>query len=310
MTYAMKLEDHHKLMYSDNVQMVAQQMRNPLMGAVTEFPCSGEAHSVVDLFGSVEYKRGERRSRRNPENPIEGSRRWVVHQLDLESGQYVDREDKLRSAMDPTSNLMRGHVAAVTRGWADTILGVSKQDDGWFKVTEGGILGGARAGKTPGAAADLPAGQYIDADATGMTLEKLILAVERLNLADFGLEDEDPLYCVISPKQKTDLLNIAAATGTNLNQFELEQIRTGRPTTLMGITWIQTNRVPHKTKTGPRLCPVFSKRNIVAGVWQGIQGAMWNDPHAKNLPYMLVTANLDCVRAEDKGVVVIECAES
>lgn len=36
---------------------------------------------------------------------------------------------------------------------------------------------------------------------------------------------------------------------------------------------------------------------------------MWNDTSADNLPYATVDTYADCVRAEDKGVVVIECKE-
>ena len=57
------------------------------------------------------------------------------------------------------------------------------------------------------------------------------------------------------------------------------------------------------------MCPIFSKKNIVVGRWQGIEGDMWNDTSAKNMPYVYVSAYLDCVRAQDTGVVVIPCVE-
>jgi phage/plasmid-associated DNA primase len=59
------IQAHHKLAYSQNVMMVAQQKRNPLMGAVTEISAKGEAMSASDMFGQVEYLQGEDRSRRN-----------------------------------------------------------------------------------------------------------------------------------------------------------------------------------------------------------------------------------------------------
>ncbi|MCB2117912.1 MAG: phage capsid protein [Paracoccaceae bacterium] len=301
------VEAHHRLQYAAGVTMVAQQKRNPLMGAVTEVPASGEAQSVADLLGQIEYLYGEERSRRNPENPAMSSRRWVVRPPVIESGQYIDRVDKFDTATDPTGAFIVNHTTAVTRGWADRILGIRKNGTN-FEVTDGGILGYAVEGKRGTTQTALPAGQYVAHGSAGMTLTKLRAAKLILEKADWGLEDDDQLYGILTPQQKDDLIAIAAATGTALNQFELEQIRTGKPTTLLGINWIFTNRLP-KDANGHRMCPIFSKKNIVVGRWQGIEGDMWNDTSAKNMPYVYVSAYLDCVRAQDTGVVVIPCVE-
>lgn len=308
MSYAQLVEAHHRTTFGNNVLLVAQQLRNPFMGAVTEIPCTGEAHSVADLFGSVEYLYEEERSRQSPENPVSASRRWVVYPPAIETGQVIDKEDKFKMAMDPTGNIARSHSAAVTRGWADRLLGIRRQSDGTFDVTDGGILGIAREGKTPGSGTALPGSQYMPHGSTGLTMAKLIEAQEALNLAEFGMEEENTLYCAITPRQVTDLLNIAAASATPLNAFSIEQLKTGKPTTLMGITWIRTNRLPVNA-AGNRLCPIWDKRNIIAGVWQSIKGDIWNRPDLKNLPYVYVSAHLDAVRAQDKGVIVIECDE-
>lgn len=308
MPQTMNVEQHHRLQYASSVMMVAQQLRNPLIGAVTEMQCAGEAQSVADLLDAGEYAYGEERSRRNPEMPVTGSRRWLVMPPVIESGQYIDKEDKFRTATDPTSNYVRNHVARVTRGEADRLLGIRKVGDD-FAVMDGGILGKAREGKTPGTGTALPVGQYVPHGSTGLTLDKLRDAVKALKKADFGIDGMmDPLYCAITPEQEDDLLGIAAASGANLNTFNIEQLRSGKPTPLMGVNWILTNRLP-KNAGGQRLCPIWSKRNIIGGYWQKITGDMWNDTSAKNLPYAYVSLYLDAVRAEDKGVVVLECAE-
>lgn len=309
---SLEVTQHHKLQYAASVQMVAQQTKNPFQSAVTTASASGEAQSVSDLLDAVEYSRGKEKSRRNPENPVTGSRRWAVLPEPVETGQYITKEDKFRTATDPTSSYVRAHTMAVNRGRADLILGISKGDGGKFSVTEGGVLGIAREGKTPGTGTALPASQYLANGGTGLSLDKLIAAVEKLNLADFGLEDNmDELFCAITPKQKTDLLNIAAASKVNLNAFQIQQLETGKPTTLMGITWIFTNRLPLKSGTADiRLNPVWAKSNIIEAEWQAVKGEMWNDTAAKNLPYAYVSSYTDVVRAQDKGVVVIESKEA
>jgi Phage capsid protein len=301
------VEQHHKLTYADNVLMVAQQKKNPLMGAVMEMPVKGEAVRAADLLNSVEYVYGEGRSRRNVENPIGGTARWLVRPDTIESGQYIDIEDKLDMAVDPTSKFVAGHTMAVTRGWADRILGIRKQGAA-FVVSDGGIMGYAREGKTPGATTALPVSQSIAHGGTGLSVLKLRAAQLKLNEAEFGMEDDgDVLYCMIGAKQKDDLLAIAEASATPLNAFQIQQLVDGKPTMLMGINWIFSNRLP---KVGSvRYCPVWSKNNIAVGVWEPLQGALWNDTSAKNLPVCRVWARLDAVRAQDKGVVIIECNE-
>ena len=309
MPYVQNVEQHNKVMYSDNVVMVAQQMRNPLMDAVIVVPASGEAMRVADLIGQKRYLRGEARSRRNPENPAVGTARWLIFpEQPIESGQYIDKEDKFKLAMDPTSNFMKADVAAVTRGYMDTILGVEDVGGNVFTPSLGGILGVAREGKTPGTPTALPAGQIEPAAATGMTLLKLRNAIKRLKIANFGIDAlMDPLYGLITPQQEDDLLNIAAATGAALNAYTIEQLKSGKPTQLMGVNWILTNRAP---KNGTiRSCPIWAKSNIIVGEWEGINGQMWNDTSAKNLPYIYTSCRIDATRVEDAGVVDIQCVE-
>lgn len=305
---ALAVEQHHKLMYATSVQMVAQQMKNPLEGAVTTMMAKGEAQSAADLVNAGEYAYGEDRSRRNPEMPVTGSRRWLVRPPVIESGQYIDDEDKFATATDPTSTYVTTHTARVVRGKADRILGIRRVDN-VFTVTDGGILGSAIEGKRPGAAVGLPGSQIIPHGGVGLTIGKLRDAVKKMQLADFGIEDEDPLYAVITPNQKDNLLAIAEASGTALNAFNIQELQTGKPRTLMGITWIMTNRVPLNAAGTHRLIPIFSKKNIQVGIWQDVKGDMWNDTSAKNKPYAYVSAYIDAVRVEDKGVIAIECAE-
>jgi len=312
--YPMALEATHIVAYQQNVQMLAQQMKIPILDAVTRIEGSGLAMSVADYFEASEYAEQEQRTRRNAEMQIDAKRRFVFHRKDIINSGYIDKEDKLRAAQDPTSPLMTNRLAAVRRGIHDRILGIKKKGARFIvDQSEGrGILGKATEGaETPMTTVDLPGSQTIVHGSTGLTLAKLIEAKERLHLADFGLEDDDPLNALISPKQITDLINLAAATAGSLNPFLQQQLVDGKPTPLMGINWIPSNRVPHTAATGSavRMIPIWSKKNIPAAFWEDIQGTMWNDTHADNKPFQKVWANLDATRHQDGGVIVIQCSE-
>ncbi|AUC52297.1 hypothetical protein CDO87_03430 [Sagittula sp. P11] len=314
MAYQQLVEPHHRLTFNGNVRLVSQQMQNPLRAAVTIAQCSGEAEDIADLIDALEYLEGTDYDRRNPENVAQNKRRWLIRPTVIESGQYITKEEQFDKAQDPSSTLVRNHIKAVERGVHDRILGVRKKGAD-YEVAGGGIMGAVYEGKTPSSTSALPAGNYIAVDVdepgtpAGMTLKKLRGATEAMELEDFGLESDDEIYSVITPKQKTDLLTLAFETGKNLNPFEVKNIEDGKPGKLLGINWLFSNRVA-KDPNGYRLCPVWTKANVVAGFWQDVQGNMWNDTSAKNLPYVHVDAYPACGRIEDKGVRVLRCAEA
>lgn len=310
MSYS-RIEEHEVLEYSRAVTMVAQQTRDPFAGTVTDVMAKGEAQDVSDLYDAGEYKYGEERSRTNVEIPVTGDRRWLIRPPIIESGQYIDFEDKFDQARDPTSAFVTVHTRRVMRGKADRTLGIRKGDDGIFRITDGGILGTATSGKRPGSAGvSLPGSQFVPVGTTGLTVAKLRDALLALRKNDFGMETDDQLFCGITAKQIDNLLEIAETEGTAMTSFQKEQLVSGKPTPLLGVTWVKTNRLPMKDGTDDvRLCPIWSKANVARGIWQDVTGSMRNDPHARDLPYVHVGAYIDSARLQDKGVVVLECLE-
>lgn len=312
-TYPAALEQFHVTTYQNNLGLIAQQMTNLLLPTVTVMSGTGEVMAASHMVKPVKAQREELRSRRNPENPAEGVRRWLHKLPAIESGQVLDREDDFRMALDPTSTLLSDHIAAVQREVQATILGVSEHTgSGRWLVTGRGILGTATEGKTPTSTVSMPGSQTIAHGGVGLTLTKLRQAIKMLRKREFGMSDTDQIYAGISPDEADDLIGIAAAATGSLNAFTIEQLRSGKPTDLMGITWIMSNLMPHTAATGDpvRIVPMWTKRNIVVGEWQGIKGNMWELPDQKRLPYMFVNAVYDATRIQDYGVVSIQCQQA
>lgn len=310
MSFEQTVEQHHKETFRGNVQMVAQQIQNPLRNAVTILPASGQAMRAADLLGKKKARRGAPdRERRNPDIPTGRSARWLIRPEATDIGEYIDKVDEFDLAMDPTSHLFRNNMVAMEQAVADIILGVEEDDAGGFSVAGSGILGLATEGNKTKTTKALPAANYVAHNNTGLTLDKLRAMKKALKKKNFGLEDDDPLFGLIAPDQEDDLLGIAEQTKTALNLFSLEQLREGKASRLMGITWLMTNRLPYDAN-GNRMCPFWSKKNILVGMWQDVAGKIWNDTGAKNLPYMYFDVYADAVRVEDDGVRVIECKEA
>jgi len=305
-----RAEAHHIETYTGNVQMVAQQLNPRIRPHVTDVTGVGKAMDAADLVGKVHAVETGGRDRRNIDNAIDGSRRWLILPNPIKSGQYVDQQEVLERAMDPTSKYVKGHTSAVMRGVDDRIMGVRRAAEGRYELREGGILGGAIDGRTPGSGSRvmLPTDCYTPAASSGLTLRKLKDAKQRLNTDEFGMDDGDEMFSAITPAQVTDLLDLADGDGTSLNAFQQRQLENGVPTPLIGFTWVVTNALPFDD-AGNRMCPIWSKANIVAGFWEEINGKMWNDTSADNTPYLKAQARVDAVRVEDKGVQVLLCQE-
>jgi hypothetical protein len=317
-TYPNALDATHVLAYTQGIAQLAQQMQAPILNAVTRIEGKGLAMSVSDYLEPSEAQEQERRSRQNVDMQIDAKRRFAIHRKNLLSSGYIDDEDKLRASLDPTNPLMVNRVAAVRRKITERILGVKKDGSTGRYLVDGvegtGILGIAREGaEAPTSAVSLPGGQTIVHGSTGLTLPKVTETLERLRLADHGMEGGmDELFGLISPKQVTNLINLAYASGTSDILALQQQLLNGQPTSLVGITWIMSNIVPYTAASGSsiRVCPVWSRKNIAAAFWQDIKGEMWQDTHVDNKPFQKVSANLDACRHQDDGVVVIQCAEA
>ena len=188
-----RIEAHERLQYTNSVLMVAQQTRDPFAGTVTDVSANGEAQDASDLYDAGEYSYGEDRSRRNPENPVTGDKRWLIRPPIIESGQYIDHEDKFDTARDPTSTFVTIHTRRVVRGKADRTLGIRKDASGLFRITDGGSLGKSHSGQRPGAAVDLPSSQFVPVGASGLTVAKLRDAVPELRKNEFGKKADDQL---------------------------------------------------------------------------------------------------------------------
>lgn len=308
MSYQQLVEQHHRVIFRDNVHMVAQQKTNPLRDVMTIVEGKGEFMSVADLIGEKKYQRLQDRNRRNIDNPTPRSRRGIQRPDEIGDGEYIDKATKWDAAMDPTSPLFQGMIATIRRGEFDAMLGVVEKEDGTFDVGEGGVYGQSNEGKLGQTKVSLPASQFVEHADTGLTLEKLRFIKKSLRKSNFSLEMEPQFVGLIGPDQEDDLIGIAAATNTSLNAFTLEQLREGKATRLMGFDWLISNRIPVDS-AGRRLCAFWNKENMVAAEWEALYGDIWNDTHARNLPTMQGGVTIASTRIEDKGVYIAPCVE-
>lgn len=310
MTFRKNVEGSHRTTYANNVQMVHQERTSKIRSYVQIVQADGDSRNVADLLAKHEYSEGDDYDMTNPNNRSKLDPVWVIRPKVVESGEVIFKEDRFDMAMDPTSQFVRSHVMAVESGVFDRIMGVKKnKTSNTFSISGNGILGARITGKSK-EPKKLPDAQMLDSGGSGASLGKMNEIMRLFGLSDIGLDDNigGMVACALSPNQRFDLLNIAIQTQTNLNSFEQDQIKSGRPTTLFGIDWMFTNRLP--VINGERYCPVWLKENIVGALWEDVRGDMWNLSESKNRPYAYTSAYPTATRIEDTGVVVMKCDES
>ena len=310
-TYRQDVSDSHRTTYANTIQMVKDQNQSWIRDTVTILDGDGEMRNVRDLLDKREYVEFEDYDDETPDNRSKLTAVWVHRPKAIGDGQVIRKEDKFDMAMDPTSSFNRGMVRGVEKGVYDRIMGIKMKDDGTFGIHGAGIMGDRYAGAKGGTPAGLPASQYLPDGGVGLTSNKLIDALEKLHIKDWGMDEEDlGLCCPIAARQISDLLRIAKEAGASLNEFDILQLQTGKPTVLLGITWKRTNRLAIDS-SGNRLLPLYSKENIAAVFWQDIMGSIRNRTDKRgNPPYVEIDAFPTCTRIEDDGVAVIPCVES
>ncbi|MEM6650972.1 MAG: phage capsid protein [Pseudomonadota bacterium] len=309
MSFRQDVEGSHRTTFANTVVQVMNQNPGRIRAMTQVVNCEGDSRNVADLLDDKEPSEAEDYSMTNPNNRSKLDPVWLLRPKVIESGEYIYKEDKWDMAMDPTSNFTASHVRAVRKGEFDRILGIRKvQGENRWVVNGNGIMGRRITGKGKTGAA-LPAGNTIPHDGEGMTLTRLNTLVLNFGLEDIGLEEDmtNQICAVLSPFQRRDLLQIAIQTETQLNAYQVDQIKNARPTSLFGIDWMFSNRVPKEGTV--RKCPFWRKAGIVTGIWEEFYGDLWNDTSAKRRPYTYVGGALDATRIEDKDVQIMECEE-
>lgn len=304
MSFDQLVEQHHKVTFAAELNLALSYNGSKFRPFVTEQTCAGEATTAAELIGDIEYMRGTGRRRTNIENVPARVRRWLVYRGPIETGQYLDKEDKFRQAMDASSALMQRHVGAVRKGIDDTILGVDQNG----QIDAGGVLGPVLEGKEHTTAPkSLPSKHLTVHGGAGLTIAKLRKARKQLGLDENDMAVVQPVMA-ITTSQHDDLLGIVETASASLNMLEQPHIVEGKVKRLMGFNFVESNRLPHDGTS--RSCPVWLKDKVVLGVYEDVKGDMWNDTSARNTPYMHVECTMDATRTEDEGVHVIECVES
>ena len=275
--------------YSNNVQMLSQQKGSLLRNTVDSETVVGKNAFFEQVGQAVAQKRTTRHAD-TPQIDTPHSRRRVS-MVDYEYADLIDKQDQVRTLIDPTSSYAQAAAFALGRSMDDEIISA--------------VSGNAFSGETGSTTVALPSAQKITESGTdGLTLAKLRSAKEKFDSA--SVDPSIQRYLVVGPKQISDLLNTTQVTSSDFNT--VKALVNGEINQFLGFTFITSNRL--SIASSKRLCLAYAADGIKLALGQDIMTRIDERSDKGYATQVYVCMTMGATRMEEEKVVTIEAHEA
>jgi len=275
--------------YSNNVQMLSQQKGSLLRNAVDSETIVGKNAFFEQVGQATAQKRVSRHSD-TPQIDTPHQRRRVSL-VDYEYADLIDKQDQVRTLIDPTSSYAQAAAFALGRAMDDEIISA--------------ISGNAFSGETGSTTVALPAGQKITESGTdGLTIAKLRSAKEKFDSA--SVDPSIPRYIVVGPKQISDLLGTTQVTSSDFNT--VKALANGEINSFLGFNFITSNRL--SIASSKRLCLAFAMDGVKLALGQDIMTRIDERSDKGYATQVYVCMTMGATRMEEEKVVTIQAHEA
>ena len=275
--------------YSNNVQMLSQQKGSLLRNTVDSETVVGKNAFFEQVGQAVAQKRTTRHAD-TPQIDTPHSRRRVS-MVDYEYADLIDKQDQVRTLIDPTSSYAQAAAFALGRAMDDEIISA--------------VTGNAFAGETGSTTVALPVAQKITESGTdGLTLAKLRQAKEKFDSA--SVDPSIQRYMIVGPKHISDLLNTTQVTSSDFNT--VKALVNGEINQFLGFTFITSNRL--SLASSKRLCLAYAGDGIKLALGQDIMTRIDERSDKGYATQVYVCMTMGATRLEEEKVVSIEAHEA
>lgn len=289
--------------FTGNVRMLAQQLQSRLSACVVTQDITAESAFLEQVAPSNARKVVAR----HDDSPIMNTQhlRRRVTPYDYDWGDLIDKEDKFRMLIDPTSAYAQTAAAALERGKDDEIIAA-------FFATAFTGKDGSTAAPWPAGAGIAPAGTVVAVNSwtygngagnSGLTISKMIEAGVALDAAE-GDENEER-YMTLTAKDKGNLLATTEATSKDYNA--VQALYDGKIKFLCGFNLIHTERV-QLDGGGFRRVAAWRKSGMGLGIASDIWTRMAERSDKRFSMYVYAAESIGSSRLEEAKVVEIKCA--
>ena len=275
--------------YSNNVQMLSQQKGSLLRNAVDAETIVGKNAFFEQVGQAVAQKRVSRHSD-TPQIDTPHQRRRVS-MVDYEYADLIDKQDQVRTLIDPTSSYAQAAAFALGRAMDDEIISA--------------VSGTSFSGETGSTSVVLPSAQKITESGTdGLTIAKLRSAKEKFDSA--SVDPSIPRYIVVGPKQISDLLGTTQVTSSDFNT--VKALANGEINSFLGFNFITSNRL--SIASNKRLCLAFAMDGIKLALGQDIMTRIDERSDKGYATQVYVCMTMGATRMEEEKVVTVEAHEA
>jgi len=274
--------------YSANVQMLSQQMGSKLRGAVDVESIKGK-QSFFEQIGKTTAQLRTSRHGSTPQIDMPHSRRALTTAT-YEWADLIDDADKIRMLIDPTSSYAKAAAAAMGRAMDSVIIAAA--------------IGTSKTGVSGGTSTALPSSQKIVHGSAGLTVAKLLSAKKILDEND--VDPSVKRYCVVSPEQIEDLLNLTEVKSSDFNT--VKALAQGDINSFLGFEFITSNLLSADA-TPSRQVIAFAADGIKLGIGKDITAKISERDDKSYSTQVYYCMDLGATRMEEEKVVEIACNE-
>ena len=283
--------------FKNNVYLLAQQKGSRLRSCVRNEDITGET-AYFEQIGAVEAEDITTRHGDSPLMETPHARRKVTP-IDSDWGDLIDKLDKVKMLIDPTSPYALSAAYALGRRTDDHIITAA--------------TGTAYTGKAGTTSTVLPSTQKVAVNLggsnIGLTIAKLIAAKSLFGQNDVDIDDPiNHLYFAVSQQQLDDLLNTTEVTSADYNT--VRALVKGEVDTFMGFEFKRTERLALNSSTDVRTCFAWARSGICLGVNADMQTEIAKRSDKRFSTYVYACMSQGATRMEEEKVVQVLCDES
>lgn len=292
---SVQIEKSFVQQYSSNVELLLQQKGSLLMPAVRNETQASE-FEYYDQVGATVAQKATGRHADTPLISTPHDRRRVGL-VDYDWADLIDKQDKVRTLIDPEGAYTQNAVYAMGRAKDQEIL------DAFF--------GTAYTGKDGSTAVAFPAAQQVAVndhtyDALsgniGLTVSKLMVA-RKILLAAYN-DPNGEMYVAVTAKLLMDLIQYTQVNSADYNN--VKPLVEGAVTRYMGLNFIVTEMIP-LDGSGYARVPVWVKQGMIMTTGMNTEIDIGPRRDKRNAQQIYVCQSIGATRMQEKMVVEIKC---
>ena len=291
--------------FSTVLALKLQQRQSKLRGKVQEGFHVGKQASPVQYIGAIQMKPPTGRFSPIGRQDVDFTRRWVFP-VDRDANMLIDTFDKLKTAIEPTSQYSDVAAAAVSREWDDRLIAAAFADAS-IGTDEGSMSTETfNTGSTvTGAGWQIPS-TLGSAAASGLTVAKMIEARRAFRKAQVEVEMED-LTWITNSQGESDLLNQVQVVST---EFQTKPVlEDGKVTRFLGFNIVYSERLISTSSVRQNIALV--KSGLYLGIWKDTENDVDRRKDLSGLPYQIYTMmSSGATRLEPGRLLQVLCADA